>query len=155
MNELPVTYREANMDDLPRLLALEQKVVAAERPFNASITAGRTTYYDTEDLISSNDSYLIVAESANNIIATGYAQIRQSKISLEHDVHSYLGFMYVTPDFRGRGINREITERLIAWSRHRGVTDLYLDVYSENTSAIKAYEKAGFESSLIEMKLSL
>jgi ribosomal protein S18 acetylase RimI-like enzyme len=62
--------------------------------------------------------------------------------------------MYVTPDFRGRGINREITEKLIAWSRSRGVTDLYLDVYSENTSAIKAYEKVGFKPSIVEMKLS-
>jgi ribosomal protein S18 acetylase RimI-like enzyme len=155
MHELPITYREASMDDLSRLLVLEQKVVEAERPFNASITPGRTTYYDTEDLITSDDAYLIVAESANNIIGTGYAQIRQSKISMDHDIHSYLGFMYVTPDFRGRGINREITEKLIAWSRRRGVTDLYLDVYSENTSAIKAYEKVGFESSLIEMKLSV
>ncbi|MBM7073759.1 GNAT family N-acetyltransferase [Shewanella sp. 202IG2-18] len=148
-------FREAKLFDLPILQALEQAVVEAERPFNSTIKPESATYYDIEHLITDNDSYLIVLEDNKQIIATGYGQIRSSKQSLNHDKHCYLGFMYVLPEFRGRGLNKQLLNKIIEWSRQRGVNDFYLDVYSQNISAIKAYEKLGFEPCLLEMKLNL
>ncbi len=150
-----VKYREAEWQDLPRLQELEQRVIDAERPFNVSIRAGKTTYYDIEHLITDDDSFLLVAEEAGKIIGTGYAQIRQSKTSLEHRHHSYLGFMYVSPDFRRRGINTRILEALVDWSRQHGCSNIYLEVYARNAQAIGAYEKIGFEPCVVEMKLML
>ena len=147
--------REAGGSDLCRLLELEQCVVEAERPFNSSLKSESAFYYDIEKLISSPDAYLLVAEVEGEIIGTGYAQIRESKQSLEHKYHSYLGFMYVSPIHRGKGINAKLIHELIAWSKSRGISDLYLDVYSDNASGIKAYKKVGFKPSLLEMKLSL
>jgi GNAT superfamily N-acetyltransferase len=63
--------------------------------------------------------------------------------------------MYVAAEYRGRGINKSIIERLVEWSEGQGIFDCYLDVYSENEAAIQAYKKAGFVSSMIEMKLNL
>jgi len=148
-------YREAELEDLPQLRELEQQVVDAERPFNPTITPGKTHYYNIKDLICSSDSYLVVCEDRGEIIATGYAQIRESKVSLQHDIHSYLGFMYVAPDWRGKGINKRVLERLKEWSQKKGANNLYLDVYALNTAAIRAYEKAGFDACIMEMKLCL
>ncbi len=145
--------REANPEDISALLDLEQYVIEAEKPFNSSIKTAKTHYYDLDNLISSKDSYLIVVEDSSDIVATGYAQIRESKVALNHDKHSYLGFMFVSPEHRGKAINQKVMSHLIKWSKSRGITDLYLDVYSQNESAIKAYKKAGFEPCLIEMKL--
>ena len=150
-----MNFREATSQDIPRLLELEQCVVEAERPFNASIKSGTAIYYDLDDLVMSNKALLLVLEEDDNIVATGYAQIRPSKVSLAHEHHSYLGFMYVAPSHRGQGINAALIEQLVAWSKRQGVTDFYLDVYAQNESAIKAYEKVGFKSSMVEMKLSL
>lgn len=52
------------------------------------------------------------------------------------------------------GINKIILDKLINWAKVKGITDFYLDVYSENQSAIRAYQKAGFSSSMLEMKMS-
>ncbi len=150
-----IHFREATIDDLDALLALEQKVIDAERPFNSSIKASDAYYYDIKNLISESRSVLIVAEYANKIIATGYSQIRSSKPSLNHENHAYLGFMFVDDQFRGRGINQSIIQSLIEWSVNQGIKDLYLDVYKDNQSAIKAYEKIGFKSSIVEMKLNI
>ena len=150
-----LTFREATPNDLPQLLQIEQYIVEAERPFNTSIKPGNPTYYNMEQLVTSNDAYLIVAEDSGNIIGTGYAQIRESKDSLVHDQHSYLGFMYVDPEYRGKGINQDIMDQLVAWSKDRDIHDLYLDVYAQNDAAIRAYQKAGFAPCLIEMKLSV
>ncbi len=148
-------YRTANLANLPRLLELEQLVIEAERPFNASMKAGNITYYDIEHLISDGDSYLIVAEESNDIVGTGYARIRQSKNTLEHKIHAYLGFMYVSTNFRRRGINKKILELLIEWSKKKGAPNVYLEVYAKNSSAIQAYRKAGFEDCVVEMQLTV
>ncbi|MEH6519128.1 MAG: GNAT family N-acetyltransferase [Halioglobus sp.] len=155
MTAAKLIYREAGPSDLPQLLNLEQLVIEAERPFNAAIKPGKTFYYDLNHLLSSEDSYLIVVESEESIVGTGYAQIRKSKAAFRHQIHSYLGFMFVSPDYRGQGINQKLIDRLITWSKRKGAEDFYLDVYAENEAAIRAYKKVGFSSCMIEMKLSL
>ncbi|GEA13243.1 GNAT family N-acetyltransferase [Alteromonas sp. KUL49] len=149
-----LTYREANLSDIDMLKTLEQCVIEAERPFNESIKTEGAFYYDLVDLITQERSAVMVGESEGKIVATGYIQIRASKPSLDHDEHGYLGFMYVKPEFRGQGINKIMLESLINWGNAKGISDFYLDVYAENASAISAYEKAGFTSSIIEMKLN-
>jgi len=148
-------FRTANLNDIAQLRNLEQKVIDAERPYNPSIRASGARYYDIEQLISSDESCMLVAEVLGDIVATGYAKVRKSKPSLKHMFDSYLGFMYVEKDYRGKGVNKDIVQRLIEWSREQGVQDFYLDVYSDNIPALNAYLKVGFSPSLIEMKLSL
>ncbi|WP_409526022.1 hypothetical protein [Nitrincola sp. MINF-07-Sa-05] len=41
--------REARVDDYPSLAALEQKVIDAERPYNASLKEKGAYYYDIEN----------------------------------------------------------------------------------------------------------
>ena len=145
--------REARIEELDCLLALEQKVIAAERPFNHNLKISDVTYYEIEHLITDRDSCMLVAEVENRIVATGYAQLRESKVSLDHTQHSYLGFMFVEPEARGRGVNKKILAALITWSKSKGANNLYLDVYTDNDAAISAYRKMGFEKSMLEMKL--
>lgn len=146
-------FRQATLSDVNVLLALEQAVVDAERPFNSAIKVQGARYYDIPALITDDDSHLLVAEDNGAIVATGYVQIRQSKPSLEHNVHGYLGFMYVAPAYRGMGLNKEIIDTLMAWAESKQVFDFYLDVYADNRAAINAYEKVGFQPSMLEMKL--
>ena len=97
----------------------------------------------------------MVAEDNGEIVGSGYARIKQSKAHLQHDLHAYLGFMYVAPSHRGQGVNQLVIQELIKWGKEQGMQDFYLEAYADNRSALKAYEKLGFKASLIEMKLSL
>ncbi|MBQ4878112.1 GNAT family N-acetyltransferase [Pseudoalteromonas luteoviolacea] len=146
-------FRAATLEDKAALLNLEQAVVDAERPYNNQIKAD-AHYYDLDKLLQSEQASVQVAECNNQIIATGYVQIRLSKQSLEHEQHGYLGFMFVSPEFRGQGLNQKITQRLIDWAESKGIYDFYLDVYNDNQAAINAYQKLGFKPSLLEMKVN-
>lgn len=148
-------FREATLADKTKLLEFEQGVLEAERPFNDDIKQMDAHYYDMDELITSPLTYLIVAQEQGEIVATGYAKIQNSKASLSHQQHGYLGFMYVKSDYRGKGLNAKIMEHLVSWCQKQDLTHLYLDVYAGNDSAIKAYEKVGFTPSLVEMKLKL
>lgn len=146
--------REATEQDLEILLEFEQGVVTAERPFNSTLIEGEIHYYDLKYLIQSPEATVIVAEENDEIVASGYALIKKSeKYYNQFEQYSYLGFMYVKPEYRGRGINKVITDELLSWSKSRGISEVRLDVYAQNESAIKAYEKAGFEPHLLTMRL--
>ena len=147
--------REAGPKDLPTLQEFEQGIVAAERAFNSNLKNELICYYDIGALIESEDSVVMVAEEQGHLLGSGYGRIKHSKTYLNHDSHAYLGFMFVAPSHRGLGINQGIIQALIAWGKVRGIDDFYLDAYVENTSAIRAYEKLGFQQSLVEMKLNL
>ncbi|GAB3482140.1 GNAT family N-acetyltransferase [Marinomonas epiphytica] len=150
-----IKYRVADTSDITCLLELEQAVVEAERPFNSAIKHEGAKYYDLDALLQDDKSLLLVAELDQKIVATGYVQIRSSKQSLSHNQHGYLGFMYVDPLLRGMGVNKKLIAQLIQWGKAQGVLDFYLDVYAGNDSAIRAYEKLGFEFNLLEMKLNI
>jgi GNAT superfamily N-acetyltransferase len=63
--------------------------------------------------------------------------------------------MYVMPDYRGKGINGKLIDGLIDWSKNKGLQEVQLDVYFENTNALKAYHKKGFQPSLLNMSLNI
>ncbi|AZA80784.1 GNAT family N-acetyltransferase [Chryseobacterium lactis] len=149
-----MTIREAKEEDLEILLEFEQGIVSAERPFNSTLFDGEIHYYDLSHFIKSPDAALIIAEENNEIIASGYVLIKKAEqYYYTFEKYAYLGFMYVKPEHRGKGINKVITDELIGWAKSRGVSEVRLDVYAQNESAIKAYEKAGFEPHLLKMRL--
>lgn len=146
--------RSASLKDLDTLLDFEQGVITAERPFDPTIQKGSIHYYDLKDLILSEEAEVIVVEHQNKIVASGYALIKKARHYLDHEVYSYLGFMYTHPDFRGRGLNKMIIDALKNWSEAQGISEIRLTVYNDNGPAIKAYEKVGFKKHIIEMRLA-
>ncbi|WP_462255517.1 N-acetyltransferase family protein [Ferruginibacter sp.] len=147
-----IIIRKAVMTDLERLLEFEQGVIAAERPFDPTLKKGKINYYDIEKMIAAADVEIVVAELDGEIIGSGYARIEDAKPYLQHQQHAYLGFMYVDPNHRGKGVNKKIIDALVEWCNLQNITELRLDVYQSNEDAIKAYEKVGFIKHMIAMR---
>lgn len=150
-----VTIRRATINDLPTLLLFEQGIIEAERPFDKTLKRTGTTYYDLDTMLVSDTVYLAVAQVSDRLVGCGYARIELSKTFVQHTQHAYLGFMYVLPEHRGKGINQKIMGTLKNWAFSQGITELRLEVYYSNQSAIKAYEKFGFQKLMIEMRLGI
>jgi len=147
-----ITIRTATIKDLDTLLRFEQGVVKAERPFDVTIKDGHVNYYDIVHLIEAPHIEIVVAESGDEIIGCGYARIEDGRIYLKHKQHAYLGFMYVDPAHRGKGVNKLVIDALTKWAISQNMTELLLDVYDENTPAVRAYEKVGFAKHLVQMR---
>jgi ribosomal protein S18 acetylase RimI-like enzyme len=154
MNQEPV-IRKARSEDLPTLLQFEQGVIEAERPFDQTLKRSHTNYYDLHGMIDDPNVHLVVVMMENNIIGSGYARIQKAKNYLQHHEYAYLGFMYVLPECRGMGINSKVILALKEWSFSRGVYEIRLEVYIKNKSAIRAYEKMGFEMNMVEMRMKM
>ena len=153
MSEIKI--RKALLSDLGQLLAFEQDLIKTERPFDPTLKPDPINYYDLRSLLNSSLAEVVVAETDNKIIASGYARIDRSKPFLKHSTHAYLGFMYVLPEYRGQGINKKIMDVLKDWAVSQNITEFSLEVYYDNISAIKAYEKIGFSKYVLEMRFNL
>lgn len=150
-----INIRSARLSDVPILESFEQGIVTAERPYDSTLKPDPISYYDIREMIHSGDAEVAVAEADGEIIASGYVKKRQSRDYVISDSHAFIGLLYVAPSHRGRGVNKLILDYLFGWAKANNLPDVQLTVYSENAPAIRAYEKAGFESYLLEMRLNL
>ena len=147
--------RKATPDDLEQLLVFEQDLIKFERPFDPTVKRDPVNYYDLKMMLTALHIEVAVAEINNKVVASGYARIDKSKPFLKHDKHAYLGFMYVLPEYRGSGINKQIIAHLKNWAASQNINEFRLEVYYDNDSAIKAYEKIGFSRYSLEMRYNL
>jgi len=63
--------------------------------------------------------------------------------------------MFVPEKHRGNGYNKLIVDALLAWCKTKNINEIRLDVYNSNPSAIRAYEKVGFEKHMIHMRINI
>lgn len=152
---ISITTRKALLEDLDVLLTFEQGIITAERPFDSTLKEGTIHYYDIKEMILADDVEVIVAIADDTIIGSGYARIETPKNYLKHTKFAYLGFMYVVPERRGLGVINHVIKGLHSWISIHDIDEVRLDVYDENTGAIKAYEKAGFRKHMVNMRMSL
>ena len=150
-----INIRKARLEDLNILLEFEQGIITAERPFDPTLKEEKINYYDIEKMIIAAHIEVLIAEIDSEIVGSGYARIETAKPYLNHDNYAYLGFMYTDPKHRGKGINANIIDALKKWCLSQNITELRLDVYNDNPSAIRAYEKVGFKKHLVNMRVGL
>jgi len=149
---MEIKVRPAKEEEIAILLEFEKGIIEAERPFDMTLKDEEIHYYDLLELIRSPGSEVVVAEVDGQLVGSGYAQIRKAEPFLKHTHFAYLGFMYVKPAFRGKGINQSLLESLMSWAKEKGISEIRLDVYDENIVAKTAYLKAGFKPILVTMR---
>ena len=52
--------------------------------------------------------------------------------------------VFVSEEYRGKGIGRMLVERCIVHSRNNGIDNVFLNVVSDNVPAVKLYKSIGF-----------
>lgn len=149
---MDIIFRAAQIEDLPILLQFEQGIITAERPFDDTLKPDPISYYNIKSMISDENIAVIVATADEEIIGSAYVKIVAAEPYFKLDQYAYLGFMFVQPHFRGKGVSQGIIKRAKAWAKSRDLPELRLEVYSENQRAIRAYEKAGFKARMTEMR---
>lgn len=146
-----IHIRQAEHTDLGVLREFEQGVINAEREFASNLREGKQQYYDLEGMLDSPSSAVMVGERDGQICVSGYARIEDNKPYFYPERYAYLGFMYVRPEYRGQALIVKLIDGLIEWSKSREISTFKLDAYVQNESAIRAYEKLGFKSEMVQM----
>ena len=150
-----ILVRSARRDDLPQLLTFEQGIIRSERPYDHTLKPDPISYYDISEMITSDDAEVAVAELEGSLIGSGYAMRKPSRHYVTPSEHAYIGFLYVSPEHRGKGVNKLVLDHLFAWAKRNDLPEIHLTVYPDNASAVRAYEKVGFAPYILEMRMNL
>jgi GNAT superfamily N-acetyltransferase len=147
--------RDANEADLKALYEFEKEIICTERKFDSTLQDEDFHYYDFKDLIISQDVKIVVVEVDNEVVGSGFAQMKKAENYLKHAAYAYVGLLYVKPLHRGKGINSVVLQTLKDWIRKRGITEIRLVVYETNEAARIVYQKAGFIPHVLEMRMEI
>lgn len=145
--------RAATSDDLSILLTFEEQIIKIERGFDKTLKEGEIHYYDLAEIINNENAKVLVVELNGEIVASGFAQILETKEVNKFSKFSSFRFMFVKESHRKKGLNKMILNELISWSDSHNIKEIKLNVYDQNTAALNAYLKAGFKKTMVEMHL--
>ena len=97
-----------------------------------------------EESLGSNAQILICAESNQEVVAFGSLSLKRSLWNATSV--GYVDEMIVDQKHQGRGIGRQILERLSGWARDQGCSHVELDSAFHRKDAHAFYERMGFKS---------
>ena len=126
-----IQYRAAIQLDLPVLVSME-RVLFAESPWSMG-------QFKEEFKGVPNTRYFLVATNTDDQIV-GYAAVLVVAPGVEADVLT----VGVLPQYLRQGIATQFMAELEKWSISKQAPAMMLEVGTENTAAIKLYEKLGY-----------
>jgi ribosomal-protein-alanine N-acetyltransferase len=123
-----VTYDELGPNDAARCAELEAQLFQGDDPWPAAAFL--------RELAAQHIRY-VAARAEDKLV--GYAGVARlgRKPPYEYEIHT----IGVDSAYQGRGIGREMLDRLLEWADDGAV---YLEVRTDNEPAIGMYESAGF-----------
>ena len=127
-----ISYRVAIQLDLPVLVSME-RVLFADSPWSMG-------QFKEEFKGVPNTRYFLVATNTDDQIV-GYAAVLVVAPGVEADVLT----VGVLPQYLRQGIATQFMAELEKWSISKQAPAMMLEVGTENTAAIKLYEKLGYQ----------
>ncbi|XMB85379.1 GNAT family N-acetyltransferase [Mycoplasmatota bacterium WC44] len=142
--------RDAIPSDFIKISELFEQVDELHREAHPNIfinpnqTARSNEFLNT--VLQDDRKRLIVAIENNEVIGLAKADIRSSPDIPLYKNREWLsiGTIVVDKNYRGKGIGKILLEKLYEWAKIHKVDEVELTVFSFNESAIKFYNKNGF-----------
>ena len=125
-----ITYREANVFDLPVFVSLDKELFPYS-PWSPS--------QYKEEFSSPTRHFVVALDADQNII--GYAGVFAPGAA-EADILT----VGVVPEHRGKGIAKALMALITDWAKDQGSTAMMLEVKTDNREAIGLYEALGYST---------
>jgi len=142
---MEIKIREIEVEDYKELLDFMKKVKGETNFLLGYPDEIKLSYEDEKEHIkkvktSETSNYFVVMKNNKMIGCIGFNGNTARK--MKH--YGTIGIS-VLKEYWGRGIATTLLEKLISWSKEKGIKKINLDVFENNERAIKLYEKFGFK----------
>ena len=110
------------------------------------------------DILDHTDTQLVLfADVGGRLIGFLEASIRPFVEDCETDHVGYLEGWFVEPQFRKRGVGRELVRQAEAWARSKGCTEMASDAELGNDESLSAHQNLGYKetSRLVHLRKEL
>jgi ribosomal-protein-alanine acetyltransferase len=121
--------RTAGVPDLDAIMQIESSIFESDAWSRDGMRAE----------LGSAHTFYLVAEGDGTL--EGYAGLLAPNGSSQADIQT----IAVVPEFRRKGLGRELMEALLAEAKVRGAREIFLEVRADSPNAQALYESIGFE----------
>ena len=136
-----VIIRELEFDDLPAVFHLGETLFTAGK---WPVLYRHWDEYEVLERFLSDNEYCFVAEREEKIVGFAIGTlIRKSKGSW---TYGYLIWLGIDQKFQGKGIGKNLLNRLTRRLIENGAKMMMVDTASDNTQAIEFFKKKGFDN---------
>lgn len=101
--------------------------------------------------VRSNKCNIFIARDGEQIVAYGVVMIKKYIPIFRVSKIGYFGDLYVSPQYRGKGISSKLKRLGIKWFKEKGCEVASIGVHWGNEKARKIYERWGFIARNINM----
>lgn len=143
---MKIFIKEAIKDDIEEINNLLTDLIQDERQYDENINKNYAVKNYYEQFFEKKDYCVIVAKDENNnILGYGFGFIMDYGKVYDNKV-AQLDAVYIKPEYRKKGIARQIIQYFAEWSKNNKVSYIELKVCNNNNKAIGLYEKEGFST---------
>jgi ribosomal protein S18 acetylase RimI-like enzyme len=156
-----VTIRPATSADLPRLGRLGALLVEEHHAFDTRRflpTRDRTPADYAAFMVAQladPDVAVLVADVNGDVIGYAYAAVEGYDYMMLRGPAGVLHDIIVEPDFRNRGVGRQLLRAVLAFLASRGAPRVVLMTAQGNEAEHRLFARAGFRRTMIEMTREL
>jgi ribosomal protein S18 acetylase RimI-like enzyme len=147
-------FRIATINDLPFIIRLLADDFLGANRERLEDPLPKSYLNAFREIDADANQELIVAELGGDIIGTLQLIVIPS-LSYQGGKRSSVESVRVDSKYRGKGIGREMMLLAIERAKERGCISMQLTSHGDRTEAHRFYERLGFSSSHVGMKLSL
>ena len=142
--------RRAETKDIPAAMDLLSQVLAVHAEIRPDLFIPGSRKYteaELEEIFRREDSPVFVAEAEDGRVI-GYCFCQVTEESHSHALRPaktlYIDDLCVDADSRGQHTGRALCEHALAYAREIGCTEVTLNVWEGNDSALAFYRRMGF-----------
>jgi L-amino acid N-acyltransferase YncA len=157
-NTEKIEIREAKVNDISKIneIYVEGTIdeLKLQFPKSATISLMKELNKSKKDRlngwkkeIKSSTNLWLVAEIKKEVIAFASAELKGKQ--------STLNFLYVSKQFRRKGIGNKLAKKRITWCRKKGAKNLTVGLFIKNNKSKNNLKKLGFETVAIRMQKKL
>lgn len=143
-------YRLATTDDMELLIDLRKRLLVEEgQTVSSNIDEQLRNFFEKQ--LNADQFVQWIIEEEKSAIATGGIQFISFPPSYFNPtgIRGYILNMYTTPESRGRGLAKQLVERLLAEAKGRSVQHIFL---ISSPMGKPLYKKLGFKENDIYME---
>jgi ribosomal protein S18 acetylase RimI-like enzyme len=156
-----VLVRRADRNDLPALGRLGALLVQEHHDFDPRrfLAARNRTPHEYASFLGTQlddpDVILLVAEHDGQVIGYAYTAIEGYDYMSLRGPAAVLHDVIVGPEYRGRGVGRQLLDSAMSYLKSRNVPRVVLSTAERNESAQRLFQRLGFRRTMIEMTREL
>ncbi|WP_155997409.1 GNAT family N-acetyltransferase [Streptococcus ruminantium] len=151
-----MTIRIANQSDIPSLVGLLQDILQVHhqaRPDIFKSSGQKFSEADLIDLLEQPNKPVFVYELDGQVVGHLFCELSSVKNgTLEPIKTLFIDDLCVTNSVRGQRIGEQLYDFAFSYAKEQGCYNVTLDVWADNTRAVRFYERLGMKPQKLRME---